>query len=63
MIVHCLYIDHFVCIDCYRIDVQPEQEAAPFVEDLEPEPRPQGKQPPIDHVDKIPIPSHSLMHD
>ena len=46
MIVHCLYIDHFVCIDCYRIDVQPEQqEAAPFVEESETEPRQQGKQP------------------
>ena len=56
MIVHCLYIDHFVCIDCYRIDVQPEQqEAAPFVEDSETEPRQQGKQPLIDHVDKIPF--------
>ena len=63
VIVHCLYIDHFVYIDCYRIDVQPEQEAAPFVEEPETEPRQQGKQPPIDHVDKIPFPSHSLMHD
>src|SRR4051812_2342119 len=36
---------------------------SPFVEDPEPEPRQQGKQTPIDHVDKIPIPSHvSLMH-
>ena len=63
MILHYLYIDHFVCIDCYRIDVQPEQEAAPFVEESETEPRQQGKQPPIDHVDKIPIPSQSLMHE
>ena len=63
MIVHCIYIDHSVCFDCYRIDVQPEQEAAPFVEESETEPRQQGKQPPIDHVDKIPFPSHSLMHD
>src|ERR1043165_3874776 len=46
VIVHCLYIDHFVCTDCYRIDVQPEQEAAPFVEESETEPRQQGKQPP-----------------
>src|ERR1043165_877944 len=32
VIVHCLYIDHFVCFVCYRIDVQPEPEATPFVE-------------------------------
>src|SRR3954467_11925016 len=31
----------------------------PFVEDPETEPRQQGKQTPIDHVDKIPIPSQS----
>ena len=47
VIVHCLFIDHFVCFDCYRSDVQPEQqEAAPFVEESETEPRQQGKQPP-----------------
>ena len=34
VIVHCLYIDHFVCIVCYRIDVQTELEATPFVEDI-----------------------------
>ena len=56
MIVQCIYIDHFVCLNCYRLDVQPEQqEAAPFVEEYETEPRQQGKQPPIDHVDKIPF--------
>src|ERR1041384_3598928 len=64
VIVHCIYFDHLVCFNCYQIDVQPEQqEAAPFVEESETEPRQQGKQPPIDHVDKIPIPSQSLMHD
>ena len=45
------------------IEVEPEPEITPFVEDPEPEPRQQGKQTPIDHVDKIPLPSHvSLMH-
>ena len=64
MNVHCICIDHFVCIDCYRIDVQPEQqEAAPFVEESDIEPRQQGKQPPIDHVDKNPFPSLFLMHE
>src|ERR1041385_5453318 len=49
----------FVC----RVEVEPEQEVTPFAEDPEPEPRQQGKQNPIDHVDKIPLPSHvSLMH-
>src|SRR4051812_32552073 len=49
----------FVC----RVEVEPEPEAAPFVEDPEIEPRQQGKQTPIDHVDKIPLPSHlSHMH-
>src|SRR3954466_15338946 len=49
----------FVC----RVEVEPEQEATPFAEDPEPEPRRQGKETPIDHVDKIPLPSHvSLMH-
>ena len=49
----------FVC----RVEVEPEPEADPFVEDPETEPRQQGKQNPFDHVDKIPLPSHvSLMH-
>ena len=56
MIVHCLYFDHFVFIDCYQIDVQSEKEAAPFVEESETEPRQQGKQPPIYHVDKTQFP-------
>ena len=56
-----LYFDPM--IDMLLIEVEPEQEAAPFVEDPEIEPRQQGKQNPIDHVDKIPLPSHvSLMH-
>ena len=43
------------------IEVEPEQEATPFVEDPDTEPRQQGKQPPFDHVDKNPIPSLSLL--
>ena len=42
---------------CLSIEVEPEQEAAPFVEDPDAEPRQQGKQTPNDHVDKIPLPS------
>ena len=61
VIVHCIYFATLFVV--YREEVEPEQEAAPFVEDPEPEPRQQGKQTPIDHVDKIPLPSHvSLMH-
>ena len=46
-----------------RIEVEPEPEVTPFVEDTVCEPCQQGKQTPIDHVDKIPLPSHvSLMH-
>ena len=44
-----------------RIDVQLESEATPFVEDPDIEPRQQGKQTPIDHVDKIPLPSQSRL--
>src|SRR3954470_2320743 len=59
---HCIHIDCLSCFVC-RVEVEPEQEATPFAEDQEPEPRQQGKQTPIDHVDKIPLPSHvSLMH-
>ena len=43
------------------IEVKPEPEITPFVEDPEPEPRQQGKQTPIDHVDKIPLPSQSRL--
>ena len=61
VIVHCIYFATLFVVS--RVEVEPEQEAAPFVEDPEPEPRQQGKQTPIDHVDKIPLPSHvSLMH-
>ena len=38
-----LYLDFFVCL----IDVQPESQATPFVEDTVIEPRQQGKQPPL----------------
>ena len=58
---HCIHIDCLSCFVC-RVEVEPEQEAAPFVEDPETEPRQQGKQTPFDHVDKIPLPSRvSLM--
>src|SRR3954469_9372676 len=61
VLVHCIYFATLFVV-C-RVEVEPEQKTAPFVEDPEPEPRQQGKQTPIDHVDKIPIPSHvSLMH-
>ena len=61
VIVHCIYIASLFIV-C-RVEVEPEPEAAPFVEDPEPEPRQQGKQPPINHVNKNPVPSYSLMHD
>src|SRR4051812_43428883 len=51
------YVDHFVFIICYRIEVEPESEITPSVEDTPYDPRQQGKQTPIDHVDKIPLPS------
>src|SRR3954469_4266299 len=61
VIVRCIYIASLFVV-C-RVEVEPEQEDAPFVEDPEPEPRQQGKQTHIDHVDKIPLLSHvSLMH-
>ena len=44
VIVHCIYIASLFVV-C-RVEVEPEQEAAPFVEDPETEPRQQGKQPP-----------------
>src|SRR3954470_2066911 len=61
----CLCILHYVdpMIVMLLIEVEPELEITPFVEDPVTEPRQQGKQTPIDHVDKIPLPSHvSLMH-
>src|SRR3954468_1177058 len=47
----------FVC----RVEVEPKPEAAPFVEDHETEPRQQGKQTPIDHVDKSHFPLMSRL--
>ena len=44
-----------------RIEVEPEPEITPFVEDPDNEPRQQGKKTPIDHVDKIPLPSQSRL--
>ena len=45
VLVHCIYFATLFVV-C-RVEVEPEQEAAPFVEDPEPEPRQQGKQPPL----------------
>ena len=59
MIVYCTYVAPLLVV-C-RVEVEPEQEAAPFVKDPEIEPRQQGKQPPFDHVDKNPIPSQSRL--
>ena len=61
MIVHCTYFVPLIVV-C-RLEVEPEPEGTPFVEDPDTEPRQQGKQPPFDHVDKNPLPSLSLMHD
>ena len=55
VIVHCIYFASLFVV-C-RVEVEQEQEAAPFVEDPNTEPRQQGKQTLIDHVDKIPLPS------
>ena len=52
-IVHC--VDPMIVM--LLIEVEPEPEATPFVEDPVTEPRQQGKQTPFDHVDKNPIPS------
>src|SRR3954469_11369046 len=45
VIVHCTYVAPLVC--CLSIEVEPEQEATPLVEDPDTEPRRQGKQPPF----------------
>ena len=45
-IVHC--VDPMIAM--LFIEVEPESEATPFVEDPDTEPRQQGKQPPFDHV-------------
>ena len=55
------YVDPMIVM--LLIEVKPEPEITPFVEDLVIEPRQQGKQPPFDHVDKNPFPSLSLMHE
>ena len=56
-IVH--YVDHMIVM--LLIEVEPEPEITPFFEDPVIEPRQQGKQTPIDHVDKILIPSQSRL--
>ena len=61
VILNCTYVVPLLVV-CL-LEVEPEQEATPFVEDPETEPCQKGKQPPFDHVDKNPIPSLSLMHD
>ena len=43
---HCIHIDCLSCFVC-QVEVEPEPEAAPFVEDPEIEPRQQGKQTPL----------------
>ena len=55
------YVDPMIVM--LLIEVEPEPEITPFVEDPVIEPRQQGKQPPFDHVDKNPFPSLSLMHE
>src|SRR3954471_17998861 len=45
VIVQCIYFATLFVV-C-RVEVEPEQEATPFVEDLDTEPRQQGKQPPL----------------
>ena len=54
-------IDCFICVVCSRIEVEPEPEITPATEDTQYDPRQQGKQTPIDHVDKIPLPSQSRL--
>ena len=44
-----------------RIEVELEPEITPSIEDTVYDPRQQGKQTPIDHVDKIPLPSQSRL--
>src|ERR1041385_2557492 len=59
VLVHCIFFATLFVVN--RVEVEPEQEAAPFFEDPETEPRQQGKQTPIDHVGKIPLPSQSRL--
>ena len=49
------YVDPMIAM--LFIEVEPESEATPFVEDTVTEPRQQGKQNPFDHVDKNSFPS------
>ena len=44
VIVHCIYVAPLIVV-C-RVEVEPKQEAALFVEDPETKPRQQSKQPP-----------------
>src|SRR3954462_13151749 len=44
VIVHCTYFVPLIVV-C-RLEVEPEPEGTPFIEDTEHEPRQQGKQPP-----------------
>src|SRR4051812_42882637 len=61
VIVHCIYFATLLVV-CL-IEVEPEQETAPFVEEPETEPCQQGKQPPLLIMSiKNPFPSLSLMH-
>ena len=50
---HCIYSASLFVV-C-RVEVEPEQEAAPFVEDPKTEPRQQGKQPPLRSCRQKPI--------
>ena len=45
VILYCTYVAPLIVV-C-RIEVEPEPEGTPFVEDPETEPRQQGKQPPL----------------
>src|SRR4051812_24782776 len=56
-ILHALIVTS--CLVCYRIEVEPE--VIPEAEDCQYDPRQQGKQTPIDHVDKNPFLSHSCI--
>ena len=55
----CIYIDPMIVM--LLIEVEREPEATPFIEDTVYDPRQEGKQTPIDHVDKNPFPSQSRL--
>ena len=62
MYLSIVYIIDFYFLYCLlSIDVEPESEILPEAEDSQFDPSQQGKQPLIDHVDKHPFPSHSLL--